>query len=138
MQDSVKNVEVRVAILKTFHVLFQAVSHELKVLSTVTRIFLFADLNHVLIETLTLVGCGADCITRLDTKEVFVVAAVNLAIITLLFCVITLGGFLEKQIVCFGYRLAHESDIVGCAKHVNIVRHELPIIMGNRTLALTK
>lgn len=138
VQDSVKNVEVGIAILETFHVLFQAICNELKVLGAITRIFLFADLHHVLIEAFTLVGCGADCITRFDTKEVFVVAAVNLAIVTLLFCVITLGGFLEKLVVCFAYRLTHEGDVLRSAERINIVRHELPVIMSQRTLSLTE
>ena len=103
VQDGVKNVEVWVASLETFHVLFQTFRNELKVLSAVARIFLLADLHHVLIEALTFVGCGADCVTGLDTKEVLVIAVMNLAIVTFLFRIVSLGGFLEKQIVCFTY-----------------------------------
>ena len=138
VQDSVKNIEVRVAILETFHVLFQAVGNELKILSAVTRIFLLADLNNVLIKALALIGSGADCVARFHTKEMLIITAVNLAVITLLFGIVTLGGFLEKLIVCFAYRLAHEGDIIRSAEHVNIVRHELPVVVSQRTFSLTK
>ena len=48
------------------------------------------------------------------------------------------GGFLEKQIVCFGYRLAHKSDIVWSSERVNIRRHELSIVVSQRTFSLTE
>ena len=138
VQDSIKNVVVRIAILESFHVLFQAVSHKLKVLSAVTRIFNLADLNNVLIKALTFVGGSADSVAGLHTKKVFVVAAVNLAVITLLFGIVTFGGFSKKLIVCFAYRLTHEGDVLRSAERINIVRHELPVIVSQRTLSLTE
>ena len=138
MQDSVKNVKVRVAILETFYVLFQAVSHKLKVLCAIAGILTLSNLHNVLIKALTFVGGSADSVAGFYSKEMLVIAAVNLAVITLLLCIVTLGGFLEKQIVCFAYRLAHESDILRSAEYINIVRNELTIVMGNRTLALSE
>lgn len=138
MQDSIKNVKVRVAFLKSFHVLFKAIGNELKILSAVPRIFLLADLNNVLIKALAFVGCGADSVAGGYTEKMLVVAAVNFAVITLLFRIVTLGGFLEKLIVCFAYRLTHESDIIGSAEHVNIVRYELPVVVSQRTFSLTE
>lgn len=109
---------------------FQAISYKLKVLSAETRIFLFADLHHVLIEALTLVGCGADGIARLDTKEMFAVTAVNLAVVTFLFGIVTLCGFLEKLIVCFAYRLAHGGDIIGRVEPTLSALMKLPIALS--------
>lgn len=116
MQNGIKNVKVRIAFLETFHVLFQAVSHKLKVLSAVSRIFHLADLNNVLIKALAFVGSSADSVARLDTKKMFVVAAVNLAIVTLLLGVVTLGRFSKKLIVCFTDRLTHEGDVLRSAE----------------------
>ena len=99
LQDSVKNVKIGIAILETFHVLFQAVSHKLKVLSAVTRIFHLADLNNVLIKALTFVGSGADSVAGLHTKKVFVVASVYHTIISFLPSIISLSGFSKKLIV---------------------------------------
>ena len=62
----------------------------------------------------------------------------NLAIVTLLFGIVTLGGFLEKLIVCFAYRLAHEGDVIGSAEYINIVRYELPVVVSQRTFSLTE
>ena len=138
MQDSVKNVEVRIAILETFHVLFQAISNELKVLSAVSRILTLSDLHNVLIKALAFVGGSADSVAGLHTKKVFVVAAMNLAIVTLLFGIVTLSRFSKKLIVCFAYRLTHEGDVLRSAERINIVRHELPVIVSQRTLSLTE
>lgn len=138
VQDGVKNVKVRIASLETLHVLFQAVSHKLKVLCAVTRIFHFADLNNVLIKALTFVGSGADSVAGFYTKEMLVIAAVNLAIVTLLFGIVTLGGVSKKLVVCFCYRLTHKSDIIWSAERINIVRHELSIVVSQRTLSLTE
>ena len=99
VQDSVKNVKVRIAFLETFHVLFQAVSHKLKVLSAVTRILTLSDLNNVLIKALAFVGGSADSVAGLDTKKVFVVAALNIAVVTLLLGVVTCSGFSKKLLV---------------------------------------
>ena len=138
VQNSVKNIEVWIAIPETFHVLFQAVSHKLKVLSAVTRILTLTDLHNILIKALAFVGGSADSVTGFHTKKVFVVAAVNLAVVTLLFCIVTLGGFSKKLIVCFAYRLTHEGDVLRSAERINIVRHELPVIVSHRTFSLTE
>ena len=60
VQDSVKNVKVGITTLETFHILFQAVGNELKILGAVPRIFFFADLNYVLIKALSFVGGSYD------------------------------------------------------------------------------
>ena len=138
MQDGIENIEVRIAILETFHVLFQAVSHKLKVLCAVTRIFYLADLHNVLIKALTFVGGSADSIAGFYPKEMLVIASLNLAVVTLLLCVITLGGFSKKLIVCFTDRLTHEGDVLRSAERINIVRHELPVIVSQRTFSLTE
>ena len=138
MQDGIENVEVRIAILETFHVLFQAVSHKLKVLCAVSRILTFSDLHNILIKALALVGGSTDSVAGLHPKKVFVVAAVNLAVVTLLFGIVTLGGFSKKLIVCFTDRLTHEGDVLRSAERINIVRHELPVIVSQRTLSLTE
>ena len=91
VQDSVKNVKVRVTTLETFHILFQAVGNELKILGVVPRIFFFADLNYVLIKALSFVGGSSDSIARFYSKKMLIVAAVNLAVITFMFSIITLG-----------------------------------------------
>lgn len=124
--------------MKSFHVLFQAIGNELKILSAVPRIFLLADLNNVLIKALAFVGCGADSVAGGYTEKMLIVAAVNLAVITLLFGVITLGGFSKKLIVCFAYRLTHEGDVLRSAERINIVCHELPVIVSQRALSLTE
>ena len=129
MQDSVKNVKVWVAILETFHVLFQAVSHKLKVLSAVSRIFHLADLHNVLIKALTFVG-SADSIAGLHAKKVFIVAAVDHTIISFLPSIISFSGFSKKLIVCFAYRLTHEGDVLRSAERINIFHHELPVIVS--------
>lgn len=67
-----------------------------------------------------------------------VIAAVNLAVITLLLGVVTCSGFSKKLIVCFAYRLTHEGDVLRSAERINIVRHELPVIVSQRTLSLTE
>ena len=130
VQDSVKNVKVWVAILETFHVLFQAVSHKLKVLSAVSRIFHLADLHNVLIKALTFVGSSADSIAGLHAKKVFIVAAVDHTIISFLPSIISFSGFSKKLIVCFAYRLTHEGDVLRSAERINIFHHELPVIVS--------
>ena len=112
VQNSVKNVKVGIAIPETFHVLIQAVSHKLKILSAISRILTFSNLHNVLIEALAFVGGDADSIARFYTKKMLVIAAVNLAIVTLLFGIVTLGGFSKKLLVCFAYRLTHEGDVL--------------------------
>lgn len=67
-----------------------------------------------------------------------VIASLNLAVVTLLFGIITLGGFSKKLIVCFAYRLTHEGDVLRSTERINIVRHELPVIVSQRTLSLTE
>jgi len=138
VQDGIKNIEVRVAILETFHVLFQAISHKLKVLSAVSRIFHLANLHNVLIKALTFVGGSADSVAGFYPKEILVIASLNLAVVTLLFGIITLGGFSKKLIVCFAYRLTHEGDVLRSTERINIVRHELPVIVSQRPLSLTE
>ena len=138
MQDSVKNIEIRIAILKTFHVLFQAVSNKLKVLCAVTRIFHLSDLHNVLIKALAFVGGSADGVAGLHTKKVFVVAAMYHTIISFLPSIISLGGFSKKLLICFTDRLTHESDVLRSAERINIVRHELPVIVSQRTFSLTE
>ena len=138
VQDGIKNIEVRVAILETFHVLFQAISHKLKVLSAVSRIFHLANLHNVLIKALTFVGGSADSVAGLHTKKVFVVAAVYHTIIPFLPSIISLSGFSKKLLVCFTDRLTHKGDVLRSAERINIVRHELPVIVSQRPLSLTE
>ena len=112
VQDSVENVEVGIAFLKSLHILFQAIGNKLKILSAVSRILTLSDLHNVLIKALTFVGGSADSVAGLHTKKVFVVAAVNLAIVTLLFGIVTLGGFSKKLLVGFTNWLTHEGDVL--------------------------
>jgi hypothetical protein len=137
MQDGVKNVEVGIAFLESFHVLFQAIRNELFVLCSNARILTLADLHHHFIKALLVESIYLDRVAGLAAEKVFIVVT-DLAIISFLPGIITHGGFLEKLIVCFGYRLAHESDIVGSAERVNIRRHKLPVIVSQRTVSLTE
>lgn len=80
----------------------------------------------------------ADSVAGLHTKKVFVVAAVYHTIIPFLPSIISLSGFSKKLLVCFTDRLTHKGDVLRSAERINIVRHELPVIVSQRTLSLTE
>lgn len=110
VQDSVKNVKIWVAILETLHVLFQAISHKLFIFRSDARILTLSDLHHHFVKTLLVESIDLDRVAGLTAEKVFIVVT-DLAIISFLTGIISLGRFLEKLVVCFA---------IGCCTKITL------------------
>ena len=58
MQDSIEHIEIRVAFLKALHILGQTSGSDFSVGSANARVLHIANLHHIFIEALSLVGGG--------------------------------------------------------------------------------
>ena len=137
MQNRIKHIEIRVAYLKTLYILRQASGGNFSVGSADTRVLHIANLNHIFVEALALVGRCHHALRNLVLEDMLIVACVYLPVGSLLLCIVTLDSSSEQAFVGFLNRLLREKYIVLCPGVVHIFGIEFTVVVGKAALSLT-
>lgn len=95
VQNSVEHIEIRVAFLETLHILDKASGGDFSVWSANTRVLHIANLHHIFIEALALVGGGNNGLRDFPLESVLIVACFYLPVGSFLPCVVTLNDSAE-------------------------------------------
>ena len=92
MQDSIEHIEIRIAFLKSLHILRQASSSDFSVRRANARVLHIANLHHIFVEALALVCGSHHALRNLVLEDMLIVARVYFPICSFLPCVVTLNG----------------------------------------------